>query len=142
MEKVTLEREMETLLITLYSKAQMSRSGQIIADKKAEHVAAQLAYDFKRLAVNQKTQVFMALRSAVIDEFAQRYLQRYPGAIVLHLGCGLDFRAQRIQRSNSTWYDLDYPDVIALRGLTKHYGRQQYVTHFGAIKDKKIHKSP
>ncbi len=115
MTKVTLKKEMETLLITLYSKAQMSQSGQIITDKKAEEVLRLIDYDFKKLSVNKKTQVFMALRSAIIDDFAADFLRRNPNGRVLHLGCGLDFRAQRIERAGSLWYDLDYPQVIDLK---------------------------
>ncbi len=115
MVKIMLKKEMETLLITLYSKALMSESGQIITDKKAEQVLQLLDYDFKKLAVNKKTQVFMALRSAIIDDFATDFLRRNPSARVLHLGCGLDFRAQRIEKANSLWYDLDYPEVMDLK---------------------------
>ncbi len=57
----------------------------------------------------------MALRSAIIDDFATDFLRQNPDALVLHLGCGLDFRAERIQRENSQWYDLDYPEVIDLK---------------------------
>ncbi len=115
MEKITFKKEMETLLITLYSKAKMSASGQIITDKKAESIIKRLDYDFKKLAVNKKTQVFMALRSAIIDDFTQEFIRQNPSTIVLHLGCGLDFRAQRIKKANATWYDLDYPQVIELK---------------------------
>lgn len=115
MPKITLKKEMETLLITLYSKARMSESGQIITDKKAEEVLGLIDYDFKKLSVNKKTQVFMALRSAIIDDFAANFLRQNPSARVLHLGCGLDFRAQRIKRASSLWYDLDYPEVIDLK---------------------------
>lgn len=115
MEKITLKKEMETLLITLYSKAQMSASGQIIKDKKAESVIPCINYDFKKLAVNQKTQVFMALRSAIIDDFTEEFLRLNPGAVVLHLGCGLDFRVTRITGNYSRFYDLDYPEVIELK---------------------------
>ncbi len=115
MDKITFKKEMETLLITLYSKAQMSSSRQIITDKKAEEVIKRLDYDFKKLAVNKKTQVFMALRSAIIDYFSEDFIRQNPNAVVLHLGCGLDFRAQRINTANVTWYDLDYPQVIQLK---------------------------
>lgn len=115
MEKITLKKEMETLLITLYSKAQMSASREIIRDEKAQQVLQEINYDFKKLAVNKKTQVFMALRSAIIDDFAEDFLRKNPDATVLHLGCGLDFRAERIERADSLWYDLDYPEVIGLK---------------------------
>src|SRR5262249_52089007 len=37
-------------------------------------------------------------------------------ATVLHLGCGLDARVYRLDPpSGVQWYDIDYPDVVALR---------------------------
>ena len=112
---IRLEREMETLLITLYSKAKMSETGQIITDRKAEDAVKSVEYDFHKLNVNKKTQVFMALRSAIIDAFAQDYLKTQPNACVLHLGCGLDFRYDRLNRPDCDWYDLDYPEVVAIK---------------------------
>lgn len=112
---IRLEKEMETLLITLYSKAMMSKTGQIIRDRMAEDAVGRIEYDFERLGVNQKTQVFMALRSAIIDDFAKGYLRDHPNAAVLHLGCGLDFRYDRLGQPDCAWYDLDYPEVIALK---------------------------
>jgi O-methyltransferase involved in polyketide biosynthesis len=35
--------------------------------------------------------------------------------LVLHLGCGLDSRCERVERARTQWVDLDMPDVIALR---------------------------
>lgn len=112
---IHLEKEMETLLITLYSKAKMSETGQIIRDRMAENAVGNIEYDFKRLDVNKKTQIFMALRSAIMDDFTKGYLNAHPTAAVLHLGCGLDFRYDRLGRPDCAWYDLDYPEVIAIK---------------------------
>src|SRR5262245_13504420 len=39
-----------------------------------------------------------------------------PESTVLHLGCGLDTRVYRIDpRPKVRWFDVDFPDVIALR---------------------------
>ena len=41
---------------------------------------------------------------------------RNPDAVVLHLGCGMDTRAFRIDaRRDVEWFDLDQPGVIELR---------------------------
>ena len=44
---IRLQKEMETLLITLYSKAKMSETGQIITDRKAEDAVKSVEYDFQ-----------------------------------------------------------------------------------------------
>jgi hypothetical protein len=46
--KVRLKEEMETLLIPLYGRAQMSRRG-LFSDKQAEEAVRQIDYDFSRL---------------------------------------------------------------------------------------------
>jgi O-methyltransferase involved in polyketide biosynthesis len=43
------------------------------------------------------------------------FLQRFPAATVVQLGCGLDTRFQRLDNGRVTWFDLDLSDVIALR---------------------------
>jgi O-methyltransferase involved in polyketide biosynthesis len=42
---------------------------------------------------------------------------RHPDAVVVHIGCGLDSRFERVAERNSQveWYDLDFPDVVELR---------------------------
>lgn len=53
-----------------------------------------------------------ALRAATIDRRLREALE--PGVPVLHLGCGLDTRAWRIQGWNR-WIDVDTPQVVSLR---------------------------
>ena len=40
---------------------------------------------------------------------------RNPQAAVVHLGCGLDTRFERVDNGQVEWFDLDIPDVMALR---------------------------
>lgn len=112
--KVVLEKEMETLLIPLYGRAQMSRAG-IFRDAQAEYALEHIDYPFERLHIQKKVQVFMALRAKRIDAYAQDFLKKHPDAAVLYLGCGLDARAQRLGYPGGRWYDLDYPEVIAIK---------------------------
>jgi O-methyltransferase involved in polyketide biosynthesis len=42
-------------------------------------------------------------------------LTRHPGAAVVHIGCGLDTRFERVDNQQVEWYDLDLPEVIDLR---------------------------
>jgi hypothetical protein len=55
-----------------------------------------------------------------MDRYARDFLSRHPEAVVVHIGCGLDSRFERVcseQPDNGRveWYDLDLPDVIGLR---------------------------
>jgi O-methyltransferase involved in polyketide biosynthesis len=56
------------------------------------------------------------LRGKQLDTWADDFLRRNPDAVVLHLGCGLDSRAFRLDvPSGVRWFDVDVPEVIALR---------------------------
>jgi len=58
----------------------------------------------------------VATRAATFDQLTTGYLADYPNATVLHVGCGMDSRAFRVNPSASVqWFDVDYPDVIDLR---------------------------
>jgi len=50
-----------------------------------------------------------------IDSIARDFLRRRGPACVVHLGCGLDARFDRVDDRQVEWYDLDVPEVIALR---------------------------
>jgi O-methyltransferase involved in polyketide biosynthesis len=113
-EKITLMKEQETLLIPLYAKAQ---DNPILVDDTARQILARADYDFSLLKVPQKTAVTLCIRAKQLDHYTRRFLAGHPGALVLHLGCGLDSRCRRVdwQGQGVDWYDLDMPDVIALR---------------------------
>jgi O-methyltransferase involved in polyketide biosynthesis len=60
------------------------------------------------------------MRVREFDRRTRDFLGRHPEAVVVHIGCGLDTRFERVccqQPDNGqvTWYDLDLPEVIALR---------------------------
>lgn len=115
MEKITLTAESETLFIPLYSKAEMSREGRILSDKKSEEIVNNIDYDFSKNKTSKYLNIYMGIRAAIIDDYTNKYLKENPDAIVLHLGCGLDSRIDRIVKKPHLWYDLDFPDVIKVR---------------------------
>lgn len=116
-ETVALTREKETLLITLWAKAGESLlPDSLLKDRFAAEAAARIDYDFARLKVNRDLMVGLAMRAHALDGWTRDFLGRHPEALVLHLGCGLDSRVFRIDPpAGVAWYDIDYPDVIALR---------------------------
>ncbi len=112
--KIRLKNEMETLLIPLYGRAQMSKRG-LFSDKQAEEAVWQIDYDFSRLRIQEKTQVMLSVRGAMIDAFTADYLVKYPDRTVVYLGCGLDARFHRMGHPAKLWYDLDFPEVIEIK---------------------------
>jgi methyltransferase (TIGR00027 family) len=108
-----------TLLIPLYMRAMESqRPDALVKDKRAEEVVRQLDKESlrKTLALTEDTgRVVMILKSREFDRFAQDFLRRHPDAVVVHIGCGLDTRFERVDDGRVEWYDLDLPQVIELR---------------------------
>jgi methyltransferase (TIGR00027 family) len=110
-----------TLLITLYLRAMESqRPDALIKDERAEALVRQLDQESlrKTLALTEDSgRLVLILKSRDFDRFAQNFLARHPDAVVVHIGCGLDTRFERVAERNSQveWYDLDLPEVIELR---------------------------
>lgn len=107
----------QTLLITLYAHVLDARSAHpFLADTRAIQVARRLDYDFSRLGLGAPTATGIAARALLLDRWTREFLNRHPEAVVLHLGCGLDSRAERLDPGPGVrWFDVDQPDVLALR---------------------------
>ncbi len=130
--KPNLSGVAETLLITLYIRAMESqRSDTLAKDERAEAVVRQLDQETlrKTLALTDDfSRVAVILKGREFDRFVQDFLARHPDAVVVHIGCGLDTRFERVDNGQVEWYDLDLPDVIDLRreligseGVRHHY---------------------
>ena len=115
----TLQGLAETLLLTLYIRAMESRRPDaLLKDEKAEALVEQLDYDFARIAqvrMDDGDRVTVILRNREFDQLTKNFLARFPQAVVVHFGCGLDARYERVDNGLVDWYDLDLPEVIGLR---------------------------
>jgi len=60
------------------------------------------------------------------DSHVRDFMQRNPEAVVVHIGCGLDTRFERVDNGRVEWFDLDLPDVMALRGKLIHSESSRY----------------
>lgn len=115
--KVILSGAQETTLATLYGKAMESRrADSILQDTEADRALHRIDYDFAKLRIRRSDHLSLAVRARAYDIWARQFIDAHPRCTVLHLGCGLDTRAYRVAPPASvTWYDVDHPDVIALR---------------------------
>ena len=108
-----------TNLCMLYLRACESRLAHpILGDHFAAQDVARIDYDFRRIHRRVRpaaNQFMVALRGAQFDAWITDYLNCHPDAVVLHLGCGLHSRAFRIAPEGVRWFDVDLPQVIALR---------------------------
>jgi O-methyltransferase involved in polyketide biosynthesis len=109
----------ETLLVTLYLRAmETQRPDALIKDEKAVELVERLSYDFervRRIPMSDLNRLAIILRSREHDRYARDFLARRPEAAVVHIGCGLDARFERVDNGRVEWYDLDFPEVIELR---------------------------
>jgi methyltransferase (TIGR00027 family) len=119
-----------TNLVTLYLRAYENRSRDpLLGDHYAAEAVDRIEYDFKRIhrsSVPAANQYLVTLRAKQLDEWCANFLARHPDAVVVHLGCGLDARAFRLDPPPSVlWFDIDQPGVVELRRRlyidTEHY---------------------
>jgi len=106
----------EMLLIPLYVRAvEAQRPDALLRDDQAMTMVEQIDYDFSRIKIAGHDQVGMVLRVGQFDHYTQDFLTRHPDAVVVHVGCGLDTRFERVDNGQVEWYDLDLPEVMELR---------------------------
>lgn len=139
-EELSLSDVSATMLLTLYARAKESQSADpILVDEKAVELFARL----KPLVVQAEGELYrklaegdlpetlnqtMSLRARHFDRQARDFLQRYPAGVIVNLGCGLDTRFYRLDDGRLQLYDLDLPDIIALkRQLLPETDRYQFI---------------
>lgn len=105
----------KTLYIPLYGKAYVSKKNMILKDKKAEEIWEKEGFELKGKSKSKWLAYYMSMRSAIYDEWVEKELSDNSKTVVLHIGCGLDSRRERISVQCSNWYDIDFPEVIAER---------------------------
>ena len=118
-EKNTVQ---ETLIIPLYSRKLCSKLyPNIYQDETAVRLINEIDYDFSEAEKNSRSlmQRFGALEVAMRQNDlaweVRDYLKDHPKAAVVNLGCGLDSTGRSCDNGSCKIYNLDFPDVIAVR---------------------------
>lgn len=105
----------KTLYIPLYGKAYVSKKNIILHDSMAEDIWQKEGFKLKGKSKSKWLAYYMAMRSAIYDEWVKQEIENNSNAIVLHIGCGMDSRIKRVTVEDVRWYDIDFPDVIQER---------------------------
>ena len=105
----------KTLYIPLYGKAYVSKKGLFLHDKKAEEIWEKEGFLLKGKSKSKWLAYYMGVRSAVFDEWVKEQTETLRGAVVVHIGCGMDSRILRVGAENCKWYDVDFDEVIQER---------------------------
>lgn len=116
---VTLSGVAKTSLIPLYVRAIESlRPDALLNDPMAvalvEHSRADFAF-IDALELDDGDRAALVLRNREFDRHARRFMEQHQRAKVVHIGCGLDARFERVDDGQVQWYDLDLPEVIVQR---------------------------
>ena len=115
-EPVDLTGASETLLLPLHARAEHTLAARPrFEDRAAVDLIARLDYDFSEARRDRLMSDGVILRTLTLDPLVSGFLATHPGATVVNIACGLDTRFHRLDDGVVTWYDLDLPDVIALR---------------------------
>jgi O-methyltransferase involved in polyketide biosynthesis len=56
-----------------------------------------------------------ALRAKKYDSYIRDFLDQFPEAVVVNIGCGLDHRFERVDNGKILFYDLDLPDIMNIK---------------------------
>ena len=122
----------ETLVIPLYGRALCTRKfPQLFADQTAVELLEQIDYDFS--ALEQRSggllQTFGALEAAMRQNDlaweVKDYLRDHPRAAVVNLGCGLDQTSRSCDNGQCRIYNIDLPDVMAVREALLPAGKRE-----------------
>ncbi len=122
--KVHIEKNtvQETLVIPLYGRKMCSELyPNLYRDETAVRLMERVDYDFSRLAAGAKStmQRFgfleVAMRQSDLAWEVRDYLRTHPRAAVVNLGCGLDGTGRACDNGTCRIYNIDFPDVIAVR---------------------------
>jgi O-methyltransferase involved in polyketide biosynthesis len=106
----------ETLLIPLHLRAtETRRPDALLKDETAVRLQERIDYDFSRIHLQGHDVLGLVLRVREFDRFVRDFMDQNPKGVVVHIGCGLDTRFERVDNGKVEWYDLELPEVVHLR---------------------------
>ena len=120
--KIEKDTVQETLIIPLYGRKMCSELfPRRFYDETAVGLIDEVDYDFSALAEKSKSIMHrfafleVAMRQNDLAFEVRDYLKTHPNAAVVNLGCGLDNTGRVCDNGTCRLYNVDFPDVIAVR---------------------------
>lgn len=102
----------------LSGKSEISLAALYWRAIESQRPNAMMSYDFDRIRqipIGEFQKVIRIMLTRQMDCYARDFLIRHPDGVVVHIGCGLDSRFERVDNGRTEWFDLDLPDIINLR---------------------------
>jgi O-methyltransferase involved in polyketide biosynthesis len=125
--EINLKDVSETAFVTLQCHALDARSQRpYLNDKSAIHTMDLLKTHFaaserslhKTLLKNKVQSSLIAhtaLRAKKYDQNIRSFINQFPAAAVVNVGCGLDHRFERVDNGKISFYDLDLQGIIDIK---------------------------
>lgn len=132
MEKIkpTLNGVQETMLQSFYARALYSKQkNHKFYDAKAIEIVDKLDYDFSNAEKDSLMSNGVIARTIVFDELVKAFIDENPDCTVVNIACGLDTRVYRMDNGKISWYNLDLPEIIAVRDQI--YGENGRISSIG-----------
>lgn len=119
MQKIAFNDDIsETLLINLYFRSLENEVKEpILIDEFSGEIVKKIDYDFAKFESGDLSRVGVIIRAKFIDDALVKFAKDNDEVVIVQVGAGLDTRPLRLESvcPNAIFYDLDLPDVIALR---------------------------
>jgi O-methyltransferase involved in polyketide biosynthesis len=116
--KIDLGHLQMTLLMPVWARAlETEKENPLLIDRTAVEITRKIDFDFSKMSGNLKeiNRMSWIARSKRYDLIIKDFISKNPNGIIVNIGCGLDTTYERSIVKPAFWYDLDLPDVIALR---------------------------
>lgn len=132
----------ETLLMPLHARAREARRPDaMIRDEEAARLIQRIDYDFSKIKLRAHDEVAILMRERELDRLVRTFLTLHEEGVVVHIGCGLDTRFERVDNGEVEWYDLDLPPVIELRQeLMEEPCRRHHLLATSAFEEEWLHE--
>lgn len=127
--KFELKDSQETLLLPLWGRYLESKKEEpLLLDSKAIEIVEQLDYDFDKFKgkLSDYNALSWCIRAKTIDDAVRHFMTQHPTGIIVNIGCGLDTTFNRVDNGKISWYDLDLPEVIAVKKMVLPATSRQY----------------
>ena len=117
----------ETALIPLAIRAnETERKTARIHDNKAVAIIRELDVDTEKLDRFFSHEGVIA-RTVMFDEAVKKLLRKYPDAVCVNIGCGLDDRFTRVDNGKVQWFHVDLADSIEMRKHFFHEAEREHM---------------
>jgi len=128
---IDLRNVQETLLLPLWGRAVESQKDfPLLNDKKSLEIINSIDYDFTSISKNTRglSQLAWIGRALLSDKIVREFIEKYPQATIVDIGCGMDTNFERVDNGSIRWYDIDLSPVIELRKkFMEETGRRKFI---------------